>query len=38
VIADERDAVEREGVSAWITRPVDPWRLCIIIAGLVGGR
>jgi response regulator RpfG family c-di-GMP phosphodiesterase len=38
VIADERDTVEREGVSAWITRPVDPWRLCFIIAALVGRR
>ena len=36
VVADECDAFDHDGVTAVMTRPLEPWRLCILIASLVG--
>jgi DNA-binding response OmpR family regulator len=36
VIADEGATFDRDGVTAVMTRPLEPWRLCVLIAGLVG--
>lgn len=36
VVADESHAVDHDGVTAVMTRPLEPWRLCMLIASLVG--
>ena len=35
VVADEDDAFDHDGVTAVVTRPLEPWRLCLLIASLV---
>lgn len=36
VVADEDDAFDHDAVTAVMTRPLEPWRLCVLIARLVG--
>jgi DNA-binding response OmpR family regulator len=35
VVADEGEAFDQDGVTAVMTRPLEPWRLCVLIAGLL---
>lgn len=36
VVADGDDPFDRDGVTAVMPRPLEPWRLCALLASLVG--